>query len=363
MKKLRNVIICVLISIIIQSGLLYYMNAYMFKNITKVTYRIIKTEEKKKVLSISIPQDADKIQVSSTGKYVSYISNNALHVVQMSNGVDKKVQIDCDLSDVYAKWRVSEDVLVVIEKVDSGIKVYKCDPLTGEKQQALDFNNKGRTYDLTRSSSNVVQLQSNDLNTIMYIKEQTGSGASYIDKLDISEGITKMPLGITKVGDYYVFKAEDKVVLEDLADNKIMMATSDNSQTIEIPGVNNPKLLYVDGQGNLYVANVVNDKIVEIYTASLNNRANNSSSGQDSNFKASWNKITLKEPADPKYVYISDLGDIYAVDHLKGKAINIKNNKSVSFNNMYVTMYGDSEKGGIISRDVDNNKLIETPIK
>ncbi|MCR3759498.1 hypothetical protein KYB31_10945 [Clostridium felsineum] len=361
MKKLRNVIIWIIISVVVQSGILYYMNKYMFKNITKVSYKIIKSEEKKKTLSISVPQDADGIQVSATGKYVSYTSNSTLHVVKMGTGEDKTVKLNCDFSDAYAKWRVSEDVLVLIEKVENGIKVYKYDPSTGESQQALDFNNNAITYKLTRSSSSIIGLQSNDLNTIMYLKEQAVSGNLYIDRLDISGENVKMPIGITKVGDYYVFKAEDKVVLEDLENNKIVMATSDSTQNLDIPGVSNPKLLNVDSQGNVYMGNIVNDKITEIYTASLNSK----SKSEDSTFTANWNKISLKEPIDRKYVYVSDLGDIYIVDHLKGEILNAKNNNSrvVSFNNMYVTMYGDSESGGIISRDLDNNKLIETPIK
>lgn len=364
MRKVRNIILWIIISIIVQTGMLYYMNNYMFKNITKVTYKIIKSNESpKKIISSSIPQDADNVQVSYTGKYVSYTSNSSLHVIKMSTGENKTVSLGCDFDDAYSKWRNSEDRLLIIEKSSYGIKVYKYDPSTGEKQQALDCNNKARTYELTRSSSNITGLQTNDLNTIMYLKESTSKQFSYIDRLDISslsDRVERFQMGLKKIGDYYVFKAEDKVVFEDLAANKISIATSGDCINIDIPGVDNPKLIDVDNQGNLYVGNVVNDKIAEIYTASLNKK---STSSDDSTFTTNWNKITLKQPAYSKDLYVSDLGDIYTVNRLKGKVLNVKTAKTVSFNNMYVTMYGDSEGGGIISRDLDNNKLIETPIK
>lgn len=361
MKKVRNLIIWIIISIFIQTGILYYMNNYMFKNISKVSYKIIKTNDnKKKVISVSIPEDADNIQVSYTGKYASYTSNSSLHVIKMSTGEDKTVPLNCNFDNAYSKWRNSEDRLLIIEKGSSGIKVYKYDPSSGDKQQALDYNNKARTYELTRSSSNVTGLQTNDLNTIMYLKETSGGELSYIDRLDISGGLQKFQMGLKRIGDYYVFKAEDKVIFEDLAANKISIATSGSCNDINVPGVSNPKLIDVDNDGNLYVGNVVNDKVVEIYTANLNRKLSDS---EDSTFTLNWNKTTLKEPAAPKNIYVSDLGEIYTVNRLKGKVSDIKTGKAFSFNNMYITMYGDSESGGIISRDLENNKLIETPIK
>ncbi|PJI09489.1 MULTISPECIES: hypothetical protein [Clostridium] len=361
MKKARNLIIWIIISIFVQTGILYYMNNYMFKNISKVSYKIIKTNDnKKKVVSVSIPGDADNIQISYTGKYASYTSNSSLHVIKMSSGEDKTVPLDCSFDNAYSKWRNSEDRLLIIEKGSSGIKVYKYDPSNGDKQQALDYNNKARTYELTRSSSNITGLETNDLNTIMYLKETNGKQLSYIDRLDISGELQKFQMGLKRIGDYYVFKAEDKVIFEDLAANKISVATSGSCNDINIPGVSNPKLIDVDNEGNLYVGNVVNDKVNEIYTASLNKK---SSGSEDSTFTLNWDKTALKQPVDSKDIYVSDLGEIYTVNRLKGKVSNIKTGKAISFNNMYITMYGDSENGGIISRDLENNKLIETLIK
>lgn len=362
MKRVTKVIIWMLISLVLQFAVLLYFNNF-YKVNKKITYnRVDMPSKKKSNINADIPKEAYNIQVSSTGKFVSYYLKNSIHVITMDINKDNAIKLDVPSFDTSISWRSSDDKLMVIEKKNTRIKVYTYDPKENKLDRNLNMQNEAKSYPVG-SVYKITGIQQNNKNTLIYLKvTQNGSkNYSFLKKLDISTGIDTMELPIHNIGNYYIFKSENKLVFEDEVDKKIYM-TSDKGRTqpLKIQGVIGLKLLGVDDNGIVYVGKLINGRINEIYARDISTGSAEGSSSKTVVLKGNWSKIALKFEVDSKHIYVSDLGDIYIIDNKKGTALNIKSGKKVSFKGNYVCMFGDNADGGIIS--LGDGKIIETVI-
>jgi|GEM_PF-1562673 len=399
MRKLRNLIIWIIISIIVQTSVLYYFDKYHFKDATDVTYKVAKAPEKKdKVISVSIPKDAKNITPSYTGKYAYYYSGNSIYTVNMATGKSNAIKLSegIDIDDVCIGWSSTSDSIVMLElnKENLSLKMYTYYPDTNSKDPNLDSSNNQRTYYLGKNA--IISMKQNNLSTLIYIKAaySKDSDKRYFSTLDTTNGLSQMDLPIKNVGDYYVFKPEDKLVYEDEVDKKVYISKVYTStkqkenytetKTVKIDGVDNYKLISVYDK-NAYIGKLIDGKISTIYYASIasgnteNDESNSEaqSSGNKSShikssniiskrvntsddFTADWQQIALSSPVYPKDLYISqNTGDIYTIDNLKGKVENIKTKKKTQFEGAYVAMSDDD----VFSFDSDKGKLIENTLK
>lgn len=392
MRKLRNLIIWIIISIIVQTSVLYYFDKYHFRNATDVTYKVQKAPEKKdKVVSVSIPKDAKNITPSYTGKYAYYYSGDSIYVVNMATGKSNAIKFNegIDINNVCVDWCSTNDSLVMLElnKNNLSFKMYTYYPDTNLKDENRDSNNQLQTYPLGKNA--ILSMKQNNVTTLIYIKSaySKDSEKKYVSTLDTTMGVKPMNLPIKNIGDYYIFKAESKIVYEDEVDKKIYISKQDKdrenteTQSIKIDGVDKYKLISVYDK-YAYIGKLVDDKIDTIYYASIasqntenstdDNSSKNKNSGikssnilqkrikQDDNFTADWQQINLNSPVDSKDIYISaNTGDIYTIDNLKGIVENIKTKKKTQFQGAYAGMSDDD----IFSFDSDNGKLIENILK
>lgn len=390
MRKLRNLIIWIIISIIVQTSVLYYFDKYHFRNATDVTYKVQKAPEKKdKVVSVSIPKDAKNITPSYTGKYAYYYSENSIYVVNMATGKSNAIKLSdgIDIDNVCVDWCSTNDSLVVIEldKDDLSFKMYTYYPDTNNKEQNRDSNNKQQTYSLGRNA--ILSMKQNNVTTLIYIESaySKDSEKRYISTLDTTMGVKPMGLSIKNIGDYYLFKAENKIVYEDEVDKKVYISEQDKdrentqTQTVKIDGVDQYKLISVYDK-YAYIGKLVDGKISTIYYASIasqnpeNSTDYNSSKNsgikssnifkkrisQEDEFTADWQQINLSSPVQAKDISISaNTGDMYIIDNLKGNVENIKTKKKTKFDGVYKGMSDDD----VFSFDSDNGKLIENSLK
>lgn len=390
MRKLRNLIVWIIISIIVQTSVLYYFDKYHFRNATDVTYKVQKAPEKKdKVVSVSIPKDAKNITPSYTGKYAYYYSGNSIYVVNMANGKSNVLKFGegIDIDSVCVDWCSTNDSLVMLElnKDDLSFKMYSYYPDADRKDENLDSNNQHKTYPLGKNA--ILSMKQNNVTTLIYIKSaySKNSEKKYISNLDTTMGIKPMNLPIKNIGDYYLFKAENKIVYEDEVDKKIYISKQDKdretveTQTVKIDGVDNYKLISVYDK-YAYIGKLVDGKISTIYYASIvsqnsedstNDNSSKNSSIKSSNisqkkgkqsdvFTADWQQISLSRPVEAKDIYISaNTGNMYIIDNLKGNVENIKTKKKTKFEGVYKGMSDDN----VFSFNSDDGKLIENILK
>lgn len=366
MKKITKVIIWILISLALQSAVLLYFNNFYTRN-KRMTYKRIDVPSKKKTnVKADIPSDAQNIEASSTGKFISYYLKNSIHVISMKDNEDNAIKLNVPIANASISWMSSDDKLMVIERKNASIKVSTYNPKESKLINNLDINNEWQSYPIGRNYK-ITGIQQNNKNTLIYLKiTQNGSkNHSLLKKLDISNKIKEMNLPIHNIGNYYIFKAENVVIFEDEVDKKIYAAHEVKedvwrTQPLQLPGVNGLKLLGVDDNGIVYAGKLINGKISAIYTQDISTGNVEGSANKTEELKGNWKKTALKSEVDLKHIYVSDLGDVYTIDNEKGTALNIKTGKKVSFKGNYVCMFGDNADGGIIS--LSDGKVIETVI-
>lgn len=367
MKRVTKVIILIIISFALQSIVLICINNFYRSN-KKVTYKWADEPSKKKSsVQVDISMDARNIEVSSTGKFVSYYLGDSIHVKEINKNKDNIIKLGVPISDATISWRIDDDKLMVIEKIYSKIKVFTYDPRENKLNSDLDMSNEAGAYPIG-TRYNITGIQQNNKNTLIYLKlTQKGSrDYSFLKKLDISYGIKAIDLPIHNIGNYYIFKAENKVVFEDEVDKKIYMASNKigtdewHMEPLKIQGVTGLKLLAVDDNGIVYVGKLINNKIITVYTCNISTGISEEKSNKLEQFNGRWNRVLLEENIDAKHIYISDIGDMYIIDNVNKKVMNVKTGKKIAFKGEYKCMFGDSMGGGIIS--LDGNKLIEIAI-
>lgn len=366
MKKITKVIIWILISLVLQSAVLLYFNNFYTRN-KKMTYKRIDLPSQKKInVKADIPSDAQNIEASSTGKFISYYFKNSIHVISMKDNKDSTIKLKVPIENASISWMSSDDKLMVVERKNASIKVSTYNPKESKLINNLDINNEWQSYKID-SNYKITGIQQNNKNTLIYLKiTQNGSkNYSLLKKLDISNKINEMGLPIHNIGNYYVFKAENVIVFEDEVDKKIYAAyeVKENewrTKPLQIPGVTGLKLLAVDDNGIVYVGKLINGKINAIYTRDISTGNVEGSANKTEELRGNWKKTALKSEVDPKCIYISSLGDIYTIDNEKGIALNIKSGKKTSFKGKYISMFGDNTDGGILS--LNGGKIIETMI-
>lgn len=380
MKKVRNVIIWVIVSVIVQTGILYYFNNYYFGSTTKVVGKQIQNTTKKiNNISVSIPKDAAQIQISQSGKYAYYYSQNQYYVANMLDGKINKIDLDVDSTNVGLCWLIDRDAIMILEKDGSQFQAYTYNPVTNSKELNRDANDEMQKYNLGYNLK-FIDIKQNNISTHTFIKVATSkeSLSRYIYRLDISNGLEKMDLPIHNIGDYYIFKPEDKLVYEDEIDKKVYVTyKNQETQPIHIDGVDQCKLLGIDNtNGYVYIGKLENGSITTIYYASLKSEDTTDSISSNNNIKSSnsirkkkttysndsfnptWSEFNLSETVTPDNIYVSPYGDIYTIDNLKGVIKNEKTNKKVTYDGKYFGMSDDD----VISFNQDTGKLIETKL-
>lgn len=370
MRKITKVIILIIISFTLQSVVLICIDNFYRSN-KNVTYKWANAPSKKKSsVQVDISKDARNIEVSSTGKFVSYYLNNSIHVKEIDTNKDNIIKLGVPISDASISWRINDDKLMVITKKYSELRVYTYDPKENQLHKNLDASNEWKAYSVP-SNYRINGIEQNNKNTLIYLKitQNASKSYSFLKKFDISNGIKAMDLPIHNIGSYYIFKSENKVVFEDEVEKKIYMAhevSKDHWKTepLKVSEVNGLKLLGVDDNGVVYAGKLINNKISTIYTCNISTGVAEGTSNKKVNksveVKRNWNKMLLEEEIDPKNIYISDLGDVYIIDNVNKKVLNVKSGKKTSFKGNYVCMFGDNMDGGVIS--LDENKLVETAI-
>jgi hypothetical protein len=330
MRKLKIICIWVIVSFALQTGILFYLSNYYFTDKTEVTFKTINEVTQGNINNIKLPQEAEKIKISSSGRYAMYYLDKILHVINLIDGKDNVVDLDVNSENNFVKWYEVEDKLIISEKKtvdgENGIKIYIYQAKDNLKQEALDFNNKSKIYELPKKNAKVADIQLNTLNTILYI-ESSDNNINYISRLDISDVMYKVPINTKTIGDYFIIKQQDEVVFEDSLSKKVYIFNSSKIEEILIDGVDKSKLLYVDNEGSVYIGHLENDKVKSIYYKNCIEKDN-----------SKWEKVELKNPLELNDIHIFNQGGIYAVDNKKAIVTNLKNDRETKFTGTFVDM-------------------------
>ncbi|MGY0374553.1 hypothetical protein [Clostridium sp. JNZ J1-5] len=357
MKALKRIIIWILISLIMQVAVLYYVDNYLFGS-QGVSGTIVSTkvdkekEKKKKKADVSIPEAAEHVSVSYDGGYLSYYKDDELRIIDIYTGKEKKVDFEDNQKVSFYKWAPDRNILLISTKKEynksSKFLFYSYDAERDEKDK-LETKEQEETAFVTNKTSEIVDLQLSPLTNMIYIKTSLKGGRSSIHSINIMKRINEIKTQVYFIGDIKIIPNDDRIAYESLTKNNVYV--TGKTKPISIDGVDKLSLLGVDENDMIYVGELEGDasngssKIKNIYYGTINDDV------------SEWKSVKLKDAINKKDAYVTRDGNIYINDNLKGVVTELKSNKDTAYKGIFFQMYD----GGVAS--ISDGKLLETELK
>ncbi len=351
MKALKRIIVWILLSLVMQIAVLYYVDKYLFasEEVSSITSikKIDREEDKKKDVNIYVPEEAEQIALSYDGSYLSYYEDDELKLVDAYTGQESTIGLEDKLSVSFYKWAPDRNILLISGKKEYNNSAkylfYSYDAERGLKEK-LETKEQEETAFVSNKSSSIEDLQLSPLTNMIYVKATLDGGRSNIQSINIMKRINKVSTQSYFIGDIRIIPNDDRIAYEDFTKNKVYV--TGKSKAINIENVDKLSLIDVDDNDNIYVGELEGDYLKG---ASRFKNIYYGTTGEDSD---NWKKISLNEVINKKDIYISRDGKIYINDNLKGLVREVSSNKQTSYKGIFVQMYDD----GIAS--ISDGKLI-----
>ena len=339
-KVLKHVSIWIVISLAIQFAGLYYIDKYYLK--TETNFKIAKavTKAPKKVeISINIPQDANNINASYDGKFISYFENGILKTMDTSNGQINQVIPDNSNKMLYYSWVSDRHRLIIAEQPARGsgkiqLKSYDVDKAIKNNVENITWSN---------AYSTVSDIEISPATNLIYVEVKRNVYKTEIYWSDVMHNVIKIPTTTSNIGNIKIIPNEDELVYEDLNANRIV-STNDKVR-MNFSNIKKPVILGADEDNNVYVGNEVNGLITNIYY------------GDTETPTSQWQSVAVPNGVDPNNLLVTENGVIYVNDNLKGKVTALRTNQVTSYKGTLIKMTDNV----ILSQE--NGKLLKTTYK
>ena len=120
-KVSKKIIAWAILSIILQAGGLYVLDNFVFKQSSDFQSKKIEIQtDKTKGINATIPTNAEAINVSYDGKYLTYNNNGNLYMQDTKTGTNTVVTTENQGTILYYKWFSDRDRLIIAKKVETG---------------------------------------------------------------------------------------------------------------------------------------------------------------------------------------------------------------------------------------------------
>jgi len=342
MKNVKRYAVWVILSLFLQMSMYFYLDKFFFVNET--SFKIKKVEDTKQkikvVKNIKIPENSKNLTISYDGKYTSYFEEGNLKVINTQSAEEKVIPFEKGLNVSFCKWLPDRDRMFIAEKKvnkdSSIIKFSYYDVKTKEKTEIRDV-----FINLKDIKAEVQNMEFSTLTNVIYIKTGRMGNVSTIYRIDVMESMEKITSGL--IGNMKIMTRDDKMLYEDKTNSRIRVSGLDKS--VKITGVDKLALISIDKEGNIYVGQIDQGKIIKIFSGNLDLKTD------------SWKIIQLKSPVEIKNIFVSEEGKTYVNDNLKGTVTNITSNQETSYNGSFLEM-----NNNVIS-SLQDNLLFQTKIK
>ncbi|MGG7176272.1 hypothetical protein ACQPU1_01675 [Clostridium paraputrificum] len=342
MRKYKKILIWTTIAVVLQQVVFLYIEKIYLKpdkelNVKEVTDR----GSKEGKLEVSIRESIDGIKVSSTGRYIAYLDNNKIKVLDSTEDIEKEVESMGEV--VFYKWLSNEDSILIVQKIKEK-NGYYFEPISfsakkGEVRELSDFDMKDVRIKLENKWDKIDSAVFSNITHSLYIKVKKSSGKSDLYYSNIMNQIEKVRSN-KNIGDMVVPATSSKLVME--LDSKITIL--DSSGNILIPNTKKAAILGSDINDNVYFGEIVEGKVKRILYCVL------------SESERKWNELKLSEPVDKEDIQVDYSGKVYVNYKKDNKVVELISDKRINYEGEFVQGYSK----GIVS--TNGNKLIKTPI-
>jgi hypothetical protein len=331
MKGIKKFGILLSVSLIVQLGGLYSLEKFYFedKNEGKSNIADSVIFKQKETNLIDVPSDATQVSLSFDGSYLAYYEGTELKVVNTSTLEVKKVQFEEKTKVSFYKWVPNKNTIIMGGKqkdtFNESIKFIYLDikDKNSGKEQYKDLG----TVVLPDKVSEVEDIEFSSSNETIYIKINHAGNRNSIYTLNGKEFIEEVHTNSFFVGQIQAMKKEDKMLYEDSTFHKIYV--NGEAKPIEVKGVSNPRLISIDSEDNIYIAQTEGNKVKKIYY------------GKRSQSSDTWRSIDIKDEVNVKDVIVMPQGKIYINDDLKGSITEVVTGKEFFYKGNFIQLYSD----------------------
>ena len=342
MKKYKKILVCTIIALILQHTIFLYIEKIYLKsdkelNIKEVTERVSKDDN----LEVSIGDAVEGIKVSSSGRFIAYLDNNKLKVLDSTEEGTNEVESKGEV--VFYKWLSNEDSILIIQKIKEK-NGYYFEPISfsakkGEIRGLANFDMKDVRIKLENTSDKIDNVVFSNITHSLYIKVKKSNGKSDLYYSNVMNELQKVRNNKV-IGEMVVPTTSSKLVME--LDSKITILDSPNN--ILIPSTKNPFILGADVNDNVYFGEVIGGKIKRILYRVLSESESN------------WKELKLSGSVDKDDIEIDYSGKVYVNYKGENKVVELIEDKTINYEGEFIQGYSK----GIVSRD--GSKLVKNPL-
>lgn len=347
MKNFIRILACTLIALSIQQGIfLYVENVYLALDVKIEAEKVEEKEvpKKKNPNEINIKDGLGSVSLSSDGRFVAYMEDNKLKVLDSDDGSEKEFTSENNGEVVFYKWLTNENSIIVIQKVqkkgDSYFEPVSFNAKKGETRQLADFNMQEVKINIENKTDKIDNVVFSNATHSLYIKILKSNGKSDLYYANVMNQLAEVRSN-KNIGNIIVPTTNTNAVME-MGDGATILNSTGN---IEIPNVEVTKVLGVDINDNVYFGEQVNEKINKIYYTVLNDK------------KVQWHTLTLQKPVDKVDILIDYLGKVYVNNKVESNVLELVSKKIVKYEGQLIQTYSK----GVISRN--GSKLIKNEIE
>lgn len=325
MKIFKKIIAWAILSLILQIGGLFILNNFVFQHTSDFKSTKIEVEKTTgKDINAAIPTNAESINISYKGKYLTYYSDDALYIEDTKTGTKSKVTTEDNGTILYYKWLSERDRLVIAEKVEKDGE---------DKIQLLTYNPKDSTQtyvtDICRYQNNmeVKKISASVLTGVYYIDIHKGGVKSTVYRIDRNNDISTVNIQANVLGNMEVIPHSDRLVYEDELNNKFFVTSPDKKLNFNTN--KNLTLIGIDREDIVYMGELNGDKIVSI------------TYGKVEDEPSTWTTVALPSAVTRNNIYFNDNSQILVNDDLQGCVTNLSTGKKVEYEGKLIQIKED----------------------
>lgn len=346
MRNIKRRLMWFSIALIIQQSMFLFVDKVYLASDLNIKAEMVEEEENiaDKKSEIEIKTGASKIKLSSDGRYVSYVENNKLKILDSNDNKEKVCEIDNGAQVVFYKWLNDEGNMIVIQKIkEKGVYYFELisfDAKKGETRDLADFDLNKVRIKLDSSKDEIENVVFSTLTHSLYIKVKKSSGKYDLYYANVMNQLKKVKSD-KAIGSLAVPTTSTNAIIEEGANINVL----NTKGNLSIPNVKSAKILGADVNDNVYFGEVLDNKIKNIYYSVLS----------DSNKK--WYKLKLVNPVNKDDIIIDYSGKVYINNKSESSVLELTSNKSIKYKGDLVQSYSK----GIISKEDD--KLIKNKLE
>ncbi|WP_297637191.1 hypothetical protein [uncultured Clostridium sp.] len=315
MRKIKLIVLWVLISVVLQCSVLFYLNNAYFKDDTDVSMQQISISDNmnQKTIHVAIPSNASNIGISFDGVYITYKDDGVYKIADSSTGNTKDLG-SSNSPVLCARWLVGRDMILTLQNVDGEVVLYSTDAQNGESRKLVNICEYGQSltnFDIKASTiTGVTYVRVN--NMIYRININQTSAQPVYPVVNYLGSMDTMP-----TQDRLIYVANQGTVLH---------ITQPNAQ-IDMNTKNPLTILGVDDNGVIYLGEMEYGYVKSIITKNLNNPSEASKT------------IQLKEPVTNNDINIRQDGKIYVNYNMQSEVVELQSQSITKYTGQFIGFY------------------------